>query len=527
MSPIDNEDFLGGLPDTPLTGFLLDMSRRTSQDIDGLTGQRRQLLEREQGILDTESDAKGELGAMALPFLAGLALGGGGGSGVAMGMIGAGNASKSYYNNLQADEKQRLAILNREVDATDRKMSNLINFNQSLGTAGLNAANTYLQGGYPGTKPFSDKIGAQLGLYKQQQDYSNLLGMRKEYLSGNLYAWPSNLGPAPDLSAGAPNLSTPPDVQAPYYLAAPGAQPEISPTPPPINPAWAAKHAGSMDLPGPISDMTKAVAAAEGFEFEEGSPPLTKDQSTVVNASARNLQMKGMEQRRVIDANLRRQGLIPKELPTKISEPISGAIAMQQSLQPLLAAIKKAQADPSLPRDENGYARLTAAWIKKQIPLDQQRNVAQWLEFSGLTTALAINGKQLSDREGAVFKNFLSGAEPLSAGWLEERYGYIAEMANNKAVGAAISGLSQGQYAGYTKTLIDNWLGLLPPTERARITELLKDSTARADEMLGAKAGIMGAPTPTATPTPVNPLIEALRREREALVAELAKGGTQ
>lgn len=163
-------------PDSPF-GYQDELEELLSQSedrINGLTSDREKLQGQYDAITQsTQSEGLGAYGSVVIPFLAGYFGGGGGGPGTTAGLVAAGKAGETYYNNLDSDEKARKAYNLAEQKRITDERQDQINFSQQLTGYGVqslaNKEQSYLTGSYPGTAPYETKQDDILDIYSGKQ----------------------------------------------------------------------------------------------------------------------------------------------------------------------------------------------------------------------------------------------------------------------------------------------------------------------------------------------------------------------
>jgi hypothetical protein len=159
------KDYVGGTPSVSTGGYSPDISslltpyddaiKRSSQLEEGY-GSERVSLYNHYKSLDSLSNGtmEGALGAFGLPLIAGLLAGGNLNDAIG----GASAVSQDYFNNLEADEKEKKKLLAEQIGFKERQIADAHNFTQQLGIGKMSAQNTIdsnmLLGKIPGTDQY-------------------------------------------------------------------------------------------------------------------------------------------------------------------------------------------------------------------------------------------------------------------------------------------------------------------------------------------------------------------------------------
>jgi hypothetical protein len=294
-----------GLPDDEYTSYLRDTLKQSSSDIDGLTASRAKIRAEEDGLdaATQKGGAAGTLGAMLIPFLAGLAAPGGSDAMLGTAFSAAGKGGELYYNNLEADEKERRLLLNREIDATDKKMAAAqLSQERMMQNIGV-LQEKRMMGQLPGTPEFANLQAAENAKWQNQQNYAQRLreaqdalqynrGLEEKMASGTLKYDPrlpaQSLTPPPEAigSSAEGGFMLPDGSTAPGII-----------TDRPTNSVWAEKNQTRQPLP--------ASAAALVSKATEGAvPPEDLNDQRVAAAvmNAQDLKLKGEGEKRRVES---------------------------------------------------------------------------------------------------------------------------------------------------------------------------------------------------------------------------------
>lgn len=365
-------------------GALGELSKRTSSDIDGLTAQRAGLREQEEALLASESRGAG-WGSMLLPFLGGLAAGGFSKEGLGLGLSAAGAAGETYFNNLEADEKLRAALLNREVNQVDSLTDKFISRQNALDTAGLNMLSGFYQGSYPGTAPWRQIQNAEMDLFKTKENYTRDLQRERDILTGTQkYLTPEQYqryyGALP--GGGVPPADALTALEAgggSRFLTIPSAgSPGAPVSPTMINPATAIGAKTQM-LTGPGQQMVGKVLESAGVT--PGQDPMSVTEGNLIVSAQQQLGQNVERERRQKQFNVNLASTqmfeapsVPGFVGTKMGEQEKGAYQGASSVIASLERMKELMASGA----DQGTLREQANLIAEQaITFRGQRNLAR------------------------------------------------------------------------------------------------------------------------------------------------------
>lgn len=367
MNPWENEDkFFGSLPDTDFTGALKDIYAITSSDIDGLTGQRRALISEAEN-LDYRNDTAGTLGSMLIPFLGGLAFEGGGKKGLGLGLLAAGAAGQSYYNNLEKDEKIKRSLLDREVDFLDKQYANRMGMQNQLFGSGLTHASDFAKGSIVGSDPWQQQQSADIAKFQAQSDYSFGKNRDLAYLKGEI-----------------PFLNEVPE----QGLVTPGGAPTEAPADGLVNPAWEARRTRTNPTLNPgAADMVREVAKIHGKTIEG---PVDYKTAGVVTDASNELRGRMEGQRRMAQFQNQAASTQMLQFPT-----IPGMQAMPLAAKEVEKIDGAQRTIASLER----YKKLLASNAPSSVLEQQGKAIAENAITFAAVRSFADTGQRLEARE--------------------------------------------------------------------------------------------------------------------------------
>lgn len=205
-----------------------------------------------------------------------------------------------------------------------------------------------------------------------------------------------------------------------------------------------------------------------------------------------------------------------EKLPTTALADISAASAAEPALQRNIEIINRFQSDPRLPKDPT--SKLFVRDFLQLLPADQQTLFQNELGFIAANVAKGIygSGTGLSDREGQIIQDFLSGREAIALNEIVPRLQRLQMSIRDNAANTLQTFGSQLQYQTNSQRAAQQWLSTLPPDARQKYEPLFAQAQAPA---VGGPVN-MGGTSPTGSNSDK---IAALQQQIQQLMGMLQK----
>lgn len=249
----------------------------------------------------------------------------------------------------------------------------------------------------------------------------------------------------------------------------------------------------------PKGESADGTAANTGADFEEQKRQAAKSLERIgASDEQRNMILSSADQKSLLfnTAEVRRQrqlemqagGTIPKNLPNYVTQSVSAASSIDERVKPLKALVE--QVRRGLPEDEAGA--YTLAQIKSRLPLNEQQNLDDNLQFFAGQITKAIFGNAPSDQERKIISNYLASINALSMDKLPERIDQLVEQAKIEARSKLEDAATQSQFSMNAQNLIKEkgrFLGMKVPGEDANVPD---DVMSEIQSKLGPNVNIQG-----------------------------------
>lgn len=239
------------------TGMLGELVRQSSTGIDGLTADVEKLRkERDKIDLETPRERGAGFAAMLAPLIGGYFGAGGGSEGLAYGGLSAQAGVTNYYNNLEEDEKRRKLNVMSDINSSEQKLNDLVNFQQTLSGANLSylsgMSQAAEQGRIPGTPQFQALIDADINKAAAIRNADRESQIELKRLTGEIpYLPDGSMNPAYTAKEADTGRTVDPSILANINKVLPDAIPGFVPIAPTARPAE-------------LNTLTNAVSARTG-----------------------------------------------------------------------------------------------------------------------------------------------------------------------------------------------------------------------------------------------------------------------